>query len=155
MKWEEKQMKKQANKNISRGDKLRANGSTPGLFQCQQVLPTYPVRPFYNIFIFLQFQTFTKSQNNLPKRSSYTVSTRANQKPFFQSRDENENFWHLITGFETRMRKISFSLRHRDKIKIYYFQSQTIIKIKTILAGIFKNVIFCLSLDWYFPKKGC
>ena len=71
---------------------IASKRSTPGLFQCQQVLTTYPVRPFYNIFIFLQFQTFTKSQNNLPKRSSYTVSTRANQKPFFQSRDENENF---------------------------------------------------------------
>ena len=39
-------------------------------------------------------------------------------------RDETENFWHLISGFETRPRKISFNLGHRDEIKIYCLHSQ-------------------------------
>ena len=37
----------------------------------------------------------------------------------------DENLWHLISGFETRPRKMSFNLRHRDEIEIYYLQSQT------------------------------
>ena len=40
-------------------------------------------------------------------------------------RDETENSWHLLSGFETRLRKYSSNLGHRDEIEIYYLHSQT------------------------------
>ena len=49
----------------------------------------------------------------------------------FSTSDENENFsyktrifWHLISGFETRSRKIFSNLGHRDEIEIYHLHSQ-------------------------------
>ena len=68
----------------------------------------------------------------------YACATEHSEKHFFnletrmrispiQSRTSrrDENLWHLISGFETRPRKMSFNLRHRDEIEIYYLQSQT------------------------------
>ena len=70
----------------------------------------------------------------------------------------DENLWHLISGFETRPRKMSFqsqaSRRDRDLLSsISDFETRTRIEIKTILARIHENLICCLCLDWYFPKK--
>ena len=56
----------------------------------------------------------------------FNLETRMRISPI-QSRTSrrDENLWHLISGFETRPRKMSFNLRHRDEIEIYYLQSQT------------------------------
>ena len=57
----------------------------------------------------------------------FNLKTRMRISPI-QSRTlrRDENLWHLISGFETRPRKMSFNLRHRDRIEIYYLQSQTL-----------------------------
>ena len=60
-------------------------------------------------------------------RSIFQLSRREREFLIFNlaHRDENENFCHLISCFETRPRIISFNLKHRDEIEIYFFQSQT------------------------------
>ena len=84
---------------------------------------------------------FSHSVNNIIFTDSYLSTTGGaehSEKHFFnletrmrispiQSRTSrrDENLWHLISGFETRPRKMSFNLRHRDEIEIYYLQSQT------------------------------
>ena len=68
----------------------------------------------------------------------------------------DKNFWHSISCFKTRLRKISFNLRQRDEVKIHCFRSETLRRErqdKTIIARILVNLICCLQLDWYFPKK--
>ena len=68
----------------------------------------------------------------------------------------DKNFWHSISCFKKRLRKISFNLRQRDEVKIHCFRSETLRRErqdKTIIARTLVNLICCLQLDWYFPKK--
>ena len=60
-------------------------------------------------------------------RSCFNLETRMRISPI-QSRTSRRdgNFWHLISGIETRPRKFVFNLRHRDEIEIYYLQFQTL-----------------------------
>ena len=100
--------------------------------------------------------------NNSPEHSEkhfFNLETRmrisTNQS---RTSRRDENLWHLISGFETRPRKMSFqsqaSRRDRDLLSsISDFETRTRIEIKTILARIHENLICCLCLDWYFPKK--
>ena len=56
-------------------------------------------------------------------RSIFQLSRRERKSLVFNlaHRDENANFCHLISCFETRPRIISFNLKHRDEIEIYFF----------------------------------
>ena len=112
-----------------------------------------------------------KIKKNEDQERKMTISPEHSEKHFFnletrmrispiQSRTSrrDENLWHLISGFETRPRKMSFqsqaSRRDRDLLSsISDFETRTRIEIKTILARIHENLICCLCLDWYFPKK--
>ena len=70
----------------------------------------------------------------------------------------NEKFWHLISGFKTRLRTKFFNLRHPDEIEIYYLVSQTTrpqreLRSRRFSWEFFENLICCFHLDWYFLQK--
>ena len=62
----------------------------------------------------------------------------------FHVRDENENIFLSISCFETSTRILFL---------ISGFETRTRIEIKTILARIFGNYIYCLFIDWYCQNK--
>ena len=70
----------------------------------------------------------------------------------------DEKFWHLISGFKTRLRSKFFNLRHPDEIEIYYLVSQTTrpqreLRSRRFSWEFFENLICCFYLDWYFLQK--
>ena len=111
----------------------------------------------------LTFQTKIKSSSrsimNLFHHGAYQQSTRSiffNLETIlrtfpiqFRASRRDKNFWHSISGFETRLR-IFFFNRYRDSyFFILDYETRHEIEIKTVLRN-----LLCLSqLDWYIPKK--
>ena len=79
------------------------------------------------IMVLLHLTCMLRTVHQRSARSIFQLSRRERESLVFNlaHRDENENFCHIISCFETRPRIISFNLKHRDEIEIYFFQSQT------------------------------
>ena len=85
-----------------------------------------------------KLQVIYKCINQRNYLSSHHIQGRGQRELLFQLRDENENFFYSISHIETRREffdtwsqasrldreKFFFNLGHRDKIEIYYLNSQ-------------------------------
>ena len=75
-----------------------------------------------------QASLFASFKSWYQRSTRVTFSTSRREWEFFLFNlahwDKTTIFWHLISGFETRSRKIFSNLGHRDEIKNYYLRFQ-------------------------------